>query len=367
MSLLIISGPGDVHSAAVAWAAEAYGVHSVLWSPAPPWTRPGTVRFGRGRPADYRFPARGGEVTPASVGSVWLRRWPRVHFPDDFGEGDRLAARNELAAFHRGVLALLPDDILWANPVAARESANFKLRQLEIARAAGFRIPETLVTDDAGQARLFVAARPRGRVIYKPFFTFHWQRGESLSHTVTTPVVESDFDDPQQLIWSPGIFQEFVPKAFELRVSVFGRTCVAVKISDQDPIDWRTRQRDMKVEPCRLPASIERRIGRLMDSLGLAMGMIDLIVTPDGDHVFLEVNEQGQFLWIEEMCPEARLLDTCARFFASRDRRFRGRRNAPGQAAFADFLKSSACRDVEEEEREFREAGGIHNPLLIKE
>jgi hypothetical protein len=32
--------------------------------------------------------------------------------------------------------------------------------------------------------------------------------------------------------------------------------------------------------------------------LGLAFGCIDLIVTPEGEHIFLEVNEMGQFLWV---------------------------------------------------------------------
>lgn len=367
MSLLVISGPGDVHAAALAWAARAYGMETLLWSPAPPWGRPGSVRFAADGSADYRFPARGGDVTPASVGAVWLRRWPQPHFPSTFDEGDRLAARNELAAFHRGALALLPSDILWANPVAARDCANFKLRQLAVAASVGLRIPETLVTDDAAEARGFVASRPAGGIIYKPFYTFHWHSAGKRRHTVTTPVTEADLDAPEQLAWCPGIFQVFVPKASELRVAVFGRTCVAVRISEQDPIDWRLRQADMKVEPCVLPEAVERKIHRLMDGLGLAMGMIDFIVTPEGEHVFLEVNEQGQFLWVEEMCPEVRLLDTCARFLASGNRHFRDSMIASAGVAFGDFLGSPAYEEVQTDDREFREAGGVHNPLLIRE
>jgi hypothetical protein len=36
----------------------------------------------------------------------------------------------------------------------------------------------------------------------------------------------------------------------------------------------------------------------LMDRLGLVFGSIDMIVTPDGEHVFLEVNPNGQFDWV---------------------------------------------------------------------
>src|SRR6267378_1479094 len=42
--------------------------------------------------------------------------------------------------------------------------------------------------------------------------------------------------------------------------------------------------------------------------LGLAFGCIDLIVTPEGEHIFLEVNEMGQFLWVEQDEPRSELL-----------------------------------------------------------
>ncbi len=41
-----------------------------------------------------------------------------------------------------------------------------------------------------------------------------------------------------------------------------------------------------------------------MKRLNLRFGSIDLIVTPDDELVFLEINEQGQFLFLDERCPE---------------------------------------------------------------
>lgn len=37
-----------------------------------------------------------------------------------------------------------------------------------------------------------------------------------------------------------------------------------------------------------------------MEELGIVFGCFDFIVTPQGDYVFLEVNEMGQFLFVEE-------------------------------------------------------------------
>ena len=365
MAVLIICEPADVHASAVAWALGKCGVEAIRWHPAPPWAAAGAVRFESGS-VDYRFAGTGGEIRPSSIDAVWRRRPSRPVFPAGFGESDRRASGYELAAFHGGVQELLPRDILWANPTDGRQSANFKLRQLAAAIDVGFTIPRTLVTDDAAQARAFVESEPEGQVVYKPFYSFHWQRADRIYQSVTTPVGESDFHDPQALIWSPGIFQRFVPKAYELRVSLFGRTCVAARIFDQDPVDWRTRQSDMKVAPHELPEDVERKLHALMDALGLTMGMADLIVTPDGDYVFLEINEQGQFLWVEEMCPALPLLATCTHFLASGNPRFAAEIVPGSPLSYARFVEEEADR-FHEEKLAFLSAGGILDPSFLND
>ena len=59
-----------------------------------------------------------------------------------------------------------------------------------------------------------------------------------------------------------------------------------------------------------------------MNSLGIVSGSFDFIVTEDGEHVFLEVNEQGQFLWLEDLCPDLLLLDAFCAFLTSGDKNF---------------------------------------------
>ena len=46
----------------------------------------------------------------------------------------------------------------------------------------------------------------------------------------------------------------------------------------------------------------------------IVFGCFDLIVTPNGDVIFLEVNPMGQFLWIEYLCPEIQLLELFCEF-----------------------------------------------------
>jgi glutathione synthase/RimK-type ligase-like ATP-grasp enzyme len=54
--------------------------------------------------------------------------------------------------------------------------------------------------------------------------------------------------------------------------------------------DWR---------PYQLPPAVEEKILRLMDYFSLKYGAIDIILTPDGKHVFLELNPCGEFFWLE--------------------------------------------------------------------
>jgi glutathione synthase/RimK-type ligase-like ATP-grasp enzyme len=49
-----------------------------------------------------------------------------------------------------------------------------------------------------------------------------------------------------------------------------------------------------------LPAEVERRCVELTRRLGLVYGAIDLIVTPAGEYVFLEINPTGEYGWIED-------------------------------------------------------------------
>ena len=54
--------------------------------------------------------------------------------------------------------------------------------------------------------------------------------------------------------------------------------------------------------PCtsyELPSNVAAALFRLMDELGLVFGTIDLKLDVNGEHVFLEINPQGQFLYIE--------------------------------------------------------------------
>ena len=68
------------------------------------------------------------------------------------------------------------------------------------------------------------------------------------------------------------------------------------------------------MEPFDLPAAIAQSCHTLMEELGIVFGCFDFIVTPEGDYIFLEINEMGAFLWIEQHLPDLGLLDAFCEF-----------------------------------------------------
>ena len=82
-----------------------------------------------------------------------------------------------------------------------------------------------------------------------------------------------------------------------------------------------------------------------MQSLGVVFGAFDFIVQPNGDYVFLGVNEMGQFLWFAEENSHFALLDTFVKFLISRRPDFRRETNQI-DFRFQDFKKSQDYADI---------------------
>jgi glutathione synthase/RimK-type ligase-like ATP-grasp enzyme len=90
-----------------------------------------------------------------------------------------------------------------------------------------------------------------------------------------------------------------------LRINVIGKYVWATAIYSQEQehtkLDFRHNTADCPHEPFLLPPKIEQMCLEIVRRLGLRMGNIDMIVTPDEKFIFLEINPNGQWVWIERM------------------------------------------------------------------
>ena len=96
------------------------------------------------------------------------------------------------------------------------------------------------------------------------------------------------------------IYQECIPGTRHLRISVVGERCDGALI-EAEALDWRF---DLNVpfSPYPLDRHLEQRLRDTLHELGLVMGIFDVKLTDDDEPVFLEVNPQGQFLFVEALC-----------------------------------------------------------------
>lgn len=186
-----------------------------------------------------------------------------------------------------------------SSPKMVYEAEN-KLLQLKAAQKIGFTIPETLVTNSKDELRSFFAAH-NGNIIIKPLSQTRLNRNDSNSFIFTNVITTDVLVRLDELDLTPCIFQENIPKDHEVRVTVVGRKVFAARIHsqgcDETRIDWR--RKPLRFEIADLPSDVSDACINLVDELGLAFGALDLIKRPDGTYTFLEINPNGQWVWIE--------------------------------------------------------------------
>lgn len=220
--------------------------------------------------------------------------------------------QNEWVAFYKGFsLTLAYNGVFCVNPPPFNLAWEEKCCQLWLAAEVGLDIPPTLYTARLSSAQDFYREHD-GEIIYKPFRAYIRVREDQDDQTtyaiklMTNRVQADDLIEHEDFIPTPSIFQPYIPKQFELRIVVIGKHLFACAIHSQQSArsrdDWRRFDFEHTPHtPYTLPDHIADKLLQLMDRLGLIFGSIDMIVTPSGQHVFLEVNPNGQFDWIARM------------------------------------------------------------------
>jgi glutathione synthase/RimK-type ligase-like ATP-grasp enzyme len=152
--------------------------------------------------------------------------------------------------------------------------------------AAGFRVPETLVTTSPAAARAFW--RKHREVIYKSVSGVRSRVSRLRSEHATRLA---------NIAWCPTQFQAFVPGR-EHRVHVVGDAVFCCEIvSDAD--DYRYAEDRVELRPAHLPPEIAERCVRLAAAQQLQVAGLDLRLTPDGAWYCFEVNPSPGFAYYE--------------------------------------------------------------------
>ena len=260
---------------------------------------PSTLRIsaaaGRETDALWLTLPDGRRLAMDEVGAVWHRRLRGFSLDDALT--DPTARTFAWSECHESLPGFWDaSDCFWMNRPEADERALKKVWQHRLARRIGLRIPETLVTSDPEDARGFVAAHQATGVIRKAFRNIV----EAPRHTHV--LVPEDLDLLDSVRFAPVIFQEFIPVAADLRVTVIDGEIFATEFRTPPEYanDYRPAVGKAEVRAHDLPHAVADRLLAMMGQMGLVFGAADFRLTPEGEYVFFEINPAGEYLFCSD-------------------------------------------------------------------
>lgn len=320
--ILIISHSGDLHADLVT-AILAERDHAPFRINLDAFPRDyqlsQTVQAGQASARVRRLP-EGDWLDLRQVGAVWLRKPAEYAYASaDLTAQERAYAQLETQQAIFSTLYAL--DCYWLSHPLALRGAQWKGEQLARATRMGFRVPASVITNVPDEVRALRAA-VGGPIIFKamstPTLAAEAVEGdERVSRGIGTTLVDDAMLDSLEAVSELSCqFQEYIAKQYELRVTVIGKRLFAARLYSQDDARTAVDSRDMsapiRYEACILPDAIQQRCLDFVHSYGLEYGALDLIVTPDGEYVFLENNPVGQFLYVQQLVPTLPLLESVA-------------------------------------------------------
>lgn len=310
--ILIISDISDVQVYWVTHFLNKWGINHQLFSPAeyPLNVAQSTNYSSTSIEYDQWILEDGNTIEPSKIKSVWYRKPALPKLPSYLKDYEREYALNECRQSLYGLYNSL-DNAFWISPIHNIRISSNKLLQLKRALSLGFLIPETLITNVPQQAIKF-AERFNGDIIYKTLsdgilYTREgpWEEPRVHGEIYSTHLNGMDPNIFYAVRNTPCLFQEYIKKDYELRVTVVHDKVFAVEIHSQDctnaKIDWRRANiKDVPHKLHKIPQNISEKCLALVKNLGLEFGALDLIRRHDGEYVFLEINPNGQYGWLED-------------------------------------------------------------------
>lgn len=242
------------------------------------------------------------ELDLNTIKKVWLRRLlkPEVSIIQNLEA--RRFAEQEYDFTLRWLLNILPCNFFDREEDLIR--ARNKFDQLMFARKLGLKIPETLITNNCVEAKIFL--NNFGNVIIKTIAGYGVKKDGGFESIFTNKMTKEREQFLETLALSPVCFQENIEKKFELRITVVYPTIFACRIDSQNTqktmIDWR--RYDIKNTPhliYDLPRDFGEKLLMIMEYYNIHFASFDVVVTPDDRMVFLEMNPNSQWIWIEAL------------------------------------------------------------------
>lgn len=245
---------------------------------------------------------------------LWFRRWNQFEMEEEIFNNPNITPLTKHKLFsHLIKEASVVNSFLFSQAQSKKwidkpslHSLN-KLKLLSFAQKAGLRIPETLVTNKSSEVIDFIDQFTH--VITKPISEVDIFEIEGKNYCLDTKLVKkSDIIKQESGFFYPSLFQEAIPKKYEIRTFYLDNRFYSMAIFSQrrkeSKYDYRVYDYDKpdRMIPYQLSSKIEKQLLSLVKMIDIKHCSIDGIITDNLEFVFLEINPIGQFGMVSKPC-----------------------------------------------------------------
>ena len=316
MKIIVLAPADDNHTAPIKWALEKADYRVVCWA-------------GLGWTGEHQASVVLGDDDVVTLGPhtvergdvIWIRR-PEPPMPNPkTAEPDKKFASLEYRSFYHSIAYLLESLPVWCiNKYSAARRMIQKSAELNLARRCGLKIPATLMSNSPQAVKEFLARG--GRTICKGFTPHVWQKDghRSIAITETFELTPERLPADEVLTYAPAIYQEMVPKEFDVRMVLMGNHIYSYALNNtKKALDWRQDCGfgHVSVDPITTPPDVVQGVLAFAREAGICFGSLDFGVDAEGKWWFLEINEQGQFLWLDQFNRNVKILGKFCAFITA--------------------------------------------------
>lgn len=181
------------------------------------------------------------------------------------------------------------------------EDVRNKIYQLKVASEIGFKLPETLISNDKAALDKFLVEH--NNCIIKSLNT-QILFARKFLYFATNKISSKNLSQYPDMLSYPVLLQENVYKKNEFRITLVGNRIFACEMDTTNVREVDIRGEDYKTIPHKiveLPDDFKDKIFAYARHFNLNYGAFDFIQNDKDELVFLELNQNGQYYWIEEM------------------------------------------------------------------
>lgn len=296
--ILIASNSKDKSAKSVAEKLAAYKVDYLVYNcdEVAKASKDFSITFTGGGNVELSYNGR--NIDPDDIYAAWYRRPAEFHLPITDHAKELYLNREQRESQDLFMRAVSSD--AWLNPLEKMMAIDHKLFQLREAERFGFVIPRTIVANNWNDIEKFMPDKVAFKMPYGELCV------DNKLFVMSAKILKKEgkkFNVKGSPF--PGIFQEFIEKKCEWRVTIVGDQVFSAAIFTHAKAkdDWRKHQRDDKLVEFReenFPGKLSKLCVDFLKKTGLKYGAFDFIEDHDGNIVFLEVNSNGQYGWLED-------------------------------------------------------------------